>query len=118
MITAIIYKLIYIPQAESYTVQKGAPEKPPKGVYNTVTGTVYNPSGQPISGAKVETSQKTVKRNFFTDQSGKYTIEFPYCENCKSVITYSATGYQSVSIDTYQIAGGTLIQDVVLPKLQ
>lgn len=104
-------------EVQSYAGQKGAPEKPPKGVYNIVTGVVYNMSGEPIGGAKITTAQKTVQRNIMADQFGKYTIEFPYCVNCKSVITYSANGYQSQSIDTYQIPGGTLIQDVVLQKL-
>lgn len=105
-------------EVQSYAGQKGAPERPPKGTYNYVTGTVYSSVGGTIAGARVEAFVKTVSRNVHTDDQGKYTLTYPYCENCKSVIRYSANGYQDQSIDTYQVAGGTLVQDVVLQKLQ
>lgn len=117
LIVVFVINQSFYTTVQSYTTQKGAPEKPAKGVYNIVTGTVYSSTGEPIVRAKVETSQKTVRRYETTGQDGKYIIQFPYCVNCKSVITYSATGYQTKSIDTYQVSGGTLVQDVVLQKL-
>lgn len=81
----------------------------------TITGTVTDPSGASIAGARVTATRTETNTNFTTVSSGSGDFTIPYVPVGEYTIRVEQAGFKaSVTSGLVVIAGGTLRADVTL----
>jgi len=73
-------------------------------ITNTITGKVFDETGQPLPGATVK--EKGTNNAVITDTKGLYTITV---SSDKSIITFSYIGYEPQELQAKDIANGSVI---------